>query len=82
MPQVKLRLITNGTVIPPGEWISEVSEVSVSFDEADKESYLANKGEDLFDKVWNNISWYLNSSPIPSVRVTMIYHRQKLQCGP
>lgn len=78
LPSTKLRLITNGTVIPAGDWIREIAEVSVSLDSPDRKSYRAEKERDFFDRVYANILWYLEKSPIQSVRVTTIYDRERL----
>ncbi|MFH1790642.1 MAG: glycosyltransferase, partial [Candidatus Omnitrophota bacterium] len=79
LPDVKLRLITNGTYIPDGEWVREVSEVSISLDEPTRADYIASKRRDHFDTVWKNIRWYLEKSPIPKVRVTLLYNRVRLE---
>ena len=55
LPGARLRLITNGTCIPTGNWLSEIDEVSVSLDDECAESYLSHKGKDLFETVWANI---------------------------
>jgi len=79
LPATKLRLITNGVVIPPGDWQHKIDEVSISFDEATRESYLVHKGVDRFDDVWRNvIDGYLVESPIRSVRVTLIYNAERI----
>jgi len=77
----RIRLITNGTTVPPGPWAKEIAEISVSLDVPNAASYREKKGSDAFDAVMRNIEWYLCESPIPSVRVTEVYDRSSLQDG-
>ncbi|MDO8535892.1 MAG: glycosyltransferase [Candidatus Omnitrophota bacterium] len=82
LPTVRLRLITNGVVIPPGDWQYKIDEISVSFDESTRESYLANKKIDGFDSVWRNVTTgYMVEGPIRSVRVSMVYNAEKIDSG-
>jgi len=74
----RLRLITNGTLIPDGDWMSKIDEVSVSLDDESSESYLTNKGNNLFDVVWQNIKFYLDESPVSIIRVTKIFDQNNL----
>ena len=78
LPKTKLRLITNGTIIPSGEWINTIDEISISLDEPRRSCYRGSKGKDLFNSIWQNMLWYLKESPIPSVRVTAIYDKTRV----
>ena len=80
-PGARIRLITNGTVIPSGEWQSSIDEISISLDEASAQSYQKNKGQDLFETVWRNIQQYLFEGPVSTIRVTQIYDQQRLSTG-
>ncbi|MCE5188523.1 MAG: glycosyltransferase [Eubacteriales bacterium] len=77
-PGARIRLITNGTVIPEGDWQSNVDEISVSLDEESAQSYRKKKGLDLFQTVWRNIERYLFETPVSMIRVTKIYDQQNL----
>ncbi len=84
MPDVKLRLITNGTYIPKGEWINKINEISISLDAASRDSYKNGKGRDLFDVVWKNIFDYLKvveneDSMLENVRVTIVYGNTNIE---
>jgi glycosyltransferase involved in cell wall biosynthesis/MoaA/NifB/PqqE/SkfB family radical SAM enzyme len=81
LPGTRLRLITNGTMIPKGDWLSKVDEISISLDDVCPESYLLHKGQDLFHIVWQNIQAYLFESPVSTIRVTKIYNRQNVSEG-
>ena len=78
-PGTRIRLITNGTVIPEGDWLSKADEISVSLDDESRESFLANKKNNLFDAVWNNIQAYLYKSPVSNIRITKIFNRQNVE---
>jgi glycosyltransferase involved in cell wall biosynthesis/organic radical activating enzyme len=78
LPGTRLRLITNGTFIPKGEWWNKIDEVSISLDEESQESFLLNKKKDLFHDVWKNIKSYLYESPLSFIRVTKIYNENNL----
>ncbi|MDR3217097.1 MAG: glycosyltransferase [Clostridiaceae bacterium] len=81
LPGVRLRLITNGTYIPDGEWLSEIDEVSISLDEGNKENYKKYKGQELFDTVWENICTYLSTSPVSLIRVTQVFDEHNILTG-
>ncbi|KPA11117.1 Glycosyl transferase, group 1 domain protein [Candidatus Magnetomorum sp. HK-1] len=78
LPGTRLRLITNGTLIPKGDWLAKVDEISVSVDNECSKSYLSNKGKNLFDAVWKNIQVYLYESSVPIIRVTKIFNQHNL----
>jgi glycosyltransferase involved in cell wall biosynthesis/phosphohistidine swiveling domain-containing protein/sulfatase maturation enzyme AslB (radical SAM superfamily) len=78
VPNARIRLITNGTIIRPGDWLREIAEVSISLDEATPLEFRKSKGIDAYQTVIRNIVTYLLSSPIPRVRVTMLYNHSRL----
>ncbi|TLU81755.1 MAG: glycosyltransferase [Chlorobium sp.] len=74
----RIRLITNGTIIPNGDWISKIDEISISLDSECSDSFNIDKGANLFDNVLNNIKIYLYESSVSFLRVTMIYNNQNI----
>ena len=78
-PGARIRLITNGTVIPDGDWQSSIDEISISLDEASAKAYQKSKGQDLFFVVWQNIQQYLFEGPVSTIRVTKIYDQERLK---
>ena len=75
LPHAKIRLISNGTRIPAGDWLGAVNEISVSLDSSTRQIFLEDKGVDEFDLVWANILNYLTSPAGENFRVTMVYNR-------
>jgi glycosyltransferase involved in cell wall biosynthesis/MoaA/NifB/PqqE/SkfB family radical SAM enzyme len=78
LPGTRLRLITNGVVIPKGDWLNKLDELSISLDDGCEESFARNKGRNLFFQVWNNICKYLFDSNLSLIRITKIYNRQNI----
>lgn len=78
LPGTRLRLITNGTFIPKGEWADEVDEISISVDDSTAGDFISHKGRDLFGRVWGNIEEYLRRRTPTFIRVTKIYNSENV----
>ncbi|MEM5792737.1 MAG: radical SAM protein [Candidatus Aenigmatarchaeota archaeon] len=74
MPKTLLALITNGTFVPKGNWVSHLKWVRISIDAATPETYMVFRGKNLFEKVTRNLLKYLNTS-IPKVGGTFLYSK-------
>ncbi len=75
--QTRFGLITNGTIIPPGHWMEELSWIRISLDEIKDENFQRNRGGEL-KKVMKNIFLYLKS-PIPHVGVGFLVHNENIR---
>lgn len=78
MPMLRLALITNGVIIPPGNWVSSLDWVRVSLDAATPEMYVRLKGENAFDDVVSNILAYLRQN-VRYVGVGFLYSQDNIR---
>ncbi|MFA7308226.1 MAG: radical SAM protein [Hyphomicrobium sp.] len=77
IPRVKLGLITNGTVIPKGEWVKHISWIRVSVYSVENGMY-SGRIPQFLDVVINNIQWYLRESNIPNVGIHFLFYRKNM----
>jgi pyruvate,water dikinase len=78
--EVKIGLITNGSVWPPGDpsWHEHVQWIRFSLDASSPEVYRRYKGKDHFWRVVNNIMLALTSTAIPQVGVGFVYNADNI----
>lgn len=80
IPAVKIGLITNGVIIPDGEWHSKLSWIRVSYYNIDNNTYCG-KSPKLQRQVLKNIFWYLNNTSIENIGVSYLVHARSIdQC--
>lgn len=80
-PETRILLMTNGTYVPPGDWINRINEANVSIDAPDRETFLATKGRDLFDHALSGLRQYMNSE-IPKVTAKYVIRRTNIEAVP
>ncbi|MDP2838107.1 MAG: radical SAM protein, partial [Candidatus Moranbacteria bacterium] len=77
IPRLKLGLITNGTLIPKGEWVKHISWIRVSVYSVENGMY-SGRVHQFLDVVLNNIQWYLRESNIPNVGIHFLFYRKNM----
>lgn len=77
IPRVKLGLITNGVIVPKGLWVKYITWVRVSVYSIEKGKYAGRKPE-LFDKVINNVQWYLRNTSIPNIGIHFLFYSSNI----
>jgi len=75
---VEFRLVTNGVVIPRGNWQEELNWVRLSINAATRETYQEVCGRDFFQIVMKNMARYLEG-PIPNVGASFVYLRDNVE---
>lgn len=78
IPKVKFGLITNGTIIPRGNWYNFCEWVRISIDSGSRETYQKLKKKDLFNTVIDNFQKYLQTN-IPYVGMGYVYQKENFQ---
>lgn len=77
IPRVKIGLITNGTLIPKGEWIKHISWVRISMYSIENGLY-SGRIPQFLNIVLNNIQWYSCKSNIPNIGIHFLFYRKNM----
>jgi len=77
LTNVKLGLITNGVIIPKGNWHNHLSWLRVSYYAIENDKYCG-KPKKFQKSVLNNIFWYLNNTNVENIGVSFLLHRKSI----
>jgi len=76
-PDIKLALVTNGTVKPEGDWPNYFSWLRISLDAATKETYESFRRGKYFEKVIENFLDYLDSD-VPHIGIGFLFSKYNI----
>lgn len=75
---IKIGMITNGVIIPEGDWHKNLSWIRISLYEIDNSSYCGTNSK-IKKQVISNYFEYLNNTDIPKVGISILLHKSSIK---